>query len=90
METTLDDYGIEPAIDGDNLDVAEEAPKQLPAGGERASEGAAAIPAGGESEGLSLVHKLFFLGVIVSVCALFLHSRRGSGHDASFKQKSMA
>lgn len=90
MENKLDDYGIEPAIDSDNLDVAEEAPQQLPAAGEKASEGAAAVPAGGESDGLTLVHKFFFLGVIVSVCALFLHSRRGGGRDGSFKEKSMA
>lgn len=43
-------------------------------------------------EGLSVAQKLFFVGAIVAVCALYLRSRGAkSGTTASgFKEKSMA
>jgi len=85
-----DDYGMEPAIDGDNLDGSAEAKlPPTPAAGEQ-SASAPTSKTDASSEGLSLIHKLFFVGVIVSVCVLFLHSRRGSGPDAVYKEKSMA
>jgi peptidyl-prolyl cis-trans isomerase B (cyclophilin B) len=50
------------------------------------------IPAAVHSDlddGLSMGQKLFFLGVIVGLCALFLRSRGGNGADG-LKVKSMA
>lgn len=39
-------------------------------------------------DGLSLGQKLFFIGAIVAVCALFLRST--GGRPSGYKQKSMA
>lgn len=39
-------------------------------------------------DGLSLGQKLFFIGAIVAVCALFIRSARG--RPSGFKPKSMA
>ncbi|KAJ4309306.1 Peptidyl-prolyl cis-trans isomerase B [Neodidymelliopsis sp. IMI 364377] len=41
-------------------------------------------------DGLSWGQKLFFIGAIVAVCALFLRSRGGASTSGGFKQKSMA
>lgn len=43
-------------------------------------------------EGLSAGQKLFFVGAIVAVCALFLRSRGGTSNVSvdRFKDKSMA
>jgi peptidyl-prolyl cis-trans isomerase B (cyclophilin B) len=43
-------------------------------------------------EGLSAAQKLFFVGAIVAICALFLRSRSGKSSNAQggFKDKSMA
>jgi len=41
-------------------------------------------------DGLSWGQKLFFVGAIVAVCALFLRSRGGASTSGGFKQKSMA
>ncbi|KAF3041439.1 Peptidyl-prolyl cis-trans isomerase B [Didymella keratinophila] len=42
------------------------------------------------AEGLSWGQKLFFIGAIVAVCALFLRSRGGASTSGGYKQKSMA
>jgi peptidyl-prolyl cis-trans isomerase B (cyclophilin B) len=42
-------------------------------------------------EGLSAAQKLFFVGAIVAMCAIFLRSRSGkSSNGQGFKDKSMA
>lgn len=43
-------------------------------------------------EGLSVAQKLFFIGAIVALCALFLRSRGGKSSSGmgGFKEKSMA
>ncbi|KAF2280884.1 uncharacterized protein EI97DRAFT_389023 [Westerdykella ornata] len=89
------------AIEGDDADVAE-AQTEFASFAEHsvdhALKGASgetatiAATADASTEGLSSAQKLFFLGAIVSVCVLFVRSRRGNngiGMEA-YKEKSMA
>ncbi|KAF2178522.1 hypothetical protein K469DRAFT_675360 [Zopfia rhizophila CBS 207.26] len=83
-------YGTADArIEGDNLDVTESQQKVPSSSAVTAPGDKPPIPISTHSEeGLSMGQKLFFLGAIVSIVLLFLHSRRG-GPDR-IKEKSMA
>ncbi|KAF1998016.1 hypothetical protein P154DRAFT_555469 [Amniculicola lignicola CBS 123094] len=90
-------YGAaEPAIPGDNLDVTTPIASQQQVS-TPSSTGAVVKDKAEDlfniavrrSEGLSFGQKMFFLGAVVGVCALFLRSRSGSGSDR-IKEKSMA
>jgi len=73
------------AIPGDDLDVTvsrvPSPEKVAQAGGQ---EAVAQMPV----QGLSMFHKLFFLGVVVGVVGLFVRTRKAQSH--SVKEKSMA
>lgn len=49
-------------------------------------------PSTSSAQGLSVSQKLFFVGVIVALCALFLRSKGGASTATmvGFKEKSMA
>jgi peptidyl-prolyl cis-trans isomerase B (cyclophilin B) len=54
---------------------------------------AAAVKAAGSADGLSMGQKLFFVGAIAAICALFLKTRTGGQGSSSLgglKEKSMA
>jgi len=73
------------AVPGDDLDVTvsrvPSPEKVAQAGGQ---EAVAQIPA----QGLSMFHKLFFLGAVVGVVGLFVRTRKTQSQ--SVKEKSMA
>ncbi|KAH7132072.1 cyclophilin-like domain-containing protein [Dendryphion nanum] len=93
-------YGTaEPAIEGDNLDItisqskSSNAVDSAPTAKSTSFKGKVediAVTTGSAADGLSWGQKLFFLGAIVSICVLFLHSKRGSGGADRIKEKSMA
>lgn len=69
-----------------NVDVA-----TTPATTQASKVPIASIPGSAvEDDGLSWGQKLFFVGAIVAVCALFLRSRGGASTSGGFKQRSMA
>jgi len=74
------------AIPGDDLDVTvsrvPSPEKVAQAGGQE--EAVAQMP----EQGLSMFHKLFFLGAVVGVVGLFVRTRKNQSH--SVKEKSMA
>ena len=80
-----------PAVEGDELDVTKSS-KPKPVSEDTVSSklktekiiGAAAITG---DEGLSSMQKLFFFGIIVGACAIFIRTRPGKGGT---REKSMA
>ena len=99
-----DSYGVAEAADPDDeLDVtATQAKEDVASIAEVAASSAkakvsglaaAAVHVTGSVDGLSMGQKLFFIGAIAGVCALFLKSRndgQGSNVSGSLKEKSMA
>jgi peptidyl-prolyl cis-trans isomerase B (cyclophilin B) len=92
-------YGVaEPISPDENLDVTVSKPKastavdvaKTPAAKEeKATSSASALTS--PAVGLSAAQKLFFVGAIVALCALFLRSRGGkSTPGQGGKEKSMA
>jgi len=44
-----------------------------------------------ETEGLSVMQKILFIGAVIAVCVVFLRTRGGNGNSTGgFKEKSMA
>lgn len=90
-----DTYGVaEPAIPGDNLDVTiastkDQVMSQKSDAIKTKIPGFMAAATGGSAEGLSVGQKVFFVGGISAVCALFLRSR-GASTAGIGKSKSMA
>jgi peptidyl-prolyl cis-trans isomerase B (cyclophilin B) len=92
-------YGVaEPISPDENLDVTVSKPKastavdvaKTPAAKEEKAKTSASVLTS-TAEGLSAAQKLFFVGAIVALCALFLRSRGGkSTSGQGGKEKSMA
>lgn len=92
-------YGSAGAADpSDTLDVTTAVTASEIATIQTSNSGKTKIPGlmtatGTAADGLSLGQKLFFIGGIVGVCALFLRSKSGgmvSNGSGTFKDKSMA
>ena len=89
-------YGVaEPATPGDNLDVTVDTKASDVASSKTSDSVKTKIPglmaATEATDGLSMGQKLFFVAVIVALCALFLRSRGGkSAGSGASKGKSMA
>lgn len=82
-------------MSGDNLDITSSQQTvadiaDIPEPPKEPKQSTIAVPVHSDfDEGLSLGQKLFFLGVVVGICAFFLRSRGGKG-SSILKEKSMA